>query len=456
MGSRVNAATRAVIVTATGIALSFGLGGLALSGVADAATPYLATNAVNVRSGPGTSYPVLGVLSVGDAVSGTAAGNGWVKVSYRGATGYVYGDYLKKSTSATPPTSGGTAATKVTTVNVNLRTAPSLDSTVVRVLAKGTAVTTTGRTSGDFSEVTVDGVDRWLYTAYLASTGSSSKPAPTIKYKARTTALLAMRKKPAIDAPSAGDLKAGTEVSLTGTYSGSYSQIVWKKAEVWILSGYLASIGEGPSAPPLPTAAGKRYVTAGELNIRATSAADSKVVDTVSKGTVLLITGVTAGDRSQVIFDGALRWASTGYLSKTKPSAEAPAPEEGSLGSASLDRTNPYAKAIVRLIRKEFPAIKTIYGWRMSSAYSSDHPSGRALDIMIPKYSTASGKALGDKIARYLQQNHKKLHVHYLIWRQRNWNVERNLDFTKGWRTMADRGGATANHYDHVHVSVYD
>ncbi len=265
-----------------------------------------------------------------------------------------------------------------------------------------------------------------------------------------------MRKSPQIDAASVGDLKAGTEVSLTGTHSGSYSQIVRQDAVLWVLTGYLTSISPGPT---LPKATGRRYVNVDEVNIRATSASNGKVIRLVTQGTVLLVTGKTANNRTQVIFEGGLGWAYTPYLSKTKPAATPSGPPAtdpgGSLGSASLDRTNANVKAIVRLIRTEFPTIKTMYGWRASSAYSSDHPSGRALDIMIPKYSTSAGKALGDAIARYLQQNHTKLRVHYLIWRQRDWNVERNLDFTKGWRKMADRGGTTANHYDHVHVSVY-
>lgn len=109
----------------------------------------------------------------------------------------------------------------------------------------------------------------------------------------------------------------------------------------------------------------------------------------------------------------------------------------------------------MRLVREEFPQITTIYGWRMSSSYSSDHPSGRAIDLMIPKYTKSSGKKLGDAIALFLQQRHKKLHIHYLIWRQRNWNVERSTSLT-AWRTMENRGSDTANHLDHVNVSVYD
>ncbi|MGH8775923.1 MAG: hypothetical protein ACRDWI_12375 [Jiangellaceae bacterium] len=39
-----------------------------------------------------------------------------------------------------------------------------------------------------------------------------------------------------------------------------------------------------------------------------------------------------------------------------------------------------------------------------------------------------------------------------MIWAQRIWTAERSSD---GWRWMEDRGSDTANHYDHVHVTVY-
>ena len=446
MRTRTSATTRAVVATATSIVLSFGLGGVALSSTADAATGYVAVSAVYVRSGPSTSYKILGTLATGQKVSGSSTSSGWVKISFKGGTGYVYGSYLKQSASAS------TATTRVTTADVNLRSAASRTSTVLKVLLKGTAVTTTGKTSGDFSQVTVDGTNGWVSTAYLVDATTAALPA--VKLQATTTAVLAMRQTPSINATSRGDLKVGTVVGMTGTHSGSYSQIVYKEAVAWVLSGYLTATG---TSTTLPKASGKRYVKVDEVNIRATSAADGAVVDTVTMGTVLVITGVTKKDRSQIIYNGTLRWAYTAYLSKTKPSADAGAgsSDGGSLGSDSLDRTNAYAKTIVRTIRAEFPQIKTMYGWRVSSAYSSDHPSGRAIDIMIPSYKTSTGKKLGDTIALYLQKNHKKLHIHYLIWRQRSWNVERDTA-TTAWKKMENRGSDTQNHMDHVHVSVYD
>ncbi|MFT3860772.1 SH3 domain-containing protein [Micropruina sp.] len=456
MGQRTSATTRTLIAVVTSVALSFSLGGLLIAGSASAAVAYVATGAVNVRSGPGTSYSVLGVLHLGDSISGTSTSNGWVQVTFEGANAYVSASYLKQSATATATASAttttGTAGTKVTTADLNLRSGPSLEASVVKVIAKGTTVSTTGTVTGTFAQVTIDGATNWLSTKYLADAATTT---PAIAYRAVTTAALAMRATPQIEAKSAGTLKAGSTVSLTGTHSESYSQIVNDGAVLWVLTGYLNTEGQGTDVPVLPTSAGKRYVAVDEVNIRATSASDGKVVGSATEGTVLTITGKTASSRSEVIYNGERRWAYSSYLSKTQPSASSSTSDGGSLGSTSLDRTNAYIHVIVREIRAEFPQIKTMYGWRMYSAYSSDHPSGRALDIMIPKYKTSSGISLGNKIARYLQDNYKRLHVHYLIWRQRQWNVERNTNPTTGWRKMSDRGGATANHMDHVHVSVY-
>lgn len=60
--------------------------------------------------------------------------------------------------------------------------------------------------------------------------------------------------------------------------------------------------------------------------------------------------------------------------------------------------------------------------------------------------------SVGDDIAAYVRENYRELGVSEVIWRQRIWTVERS---SEGWRSMEDRGDATANHYDHVHVTVY-
>ena len=69
----------------------------------------------------------------------------------------------------------------------------------------------------------------------------------------------------------------------------------------------------------------------------------------------------------------------------------------------------------------------------------SDHPTGRALDLMT------SG-AEGDRIAACALANRAALGISYVIWEQR-------INYGSGWERMENRGGATENHFDHVHIS---
>jgi hypothetical protein len=69
----------------------------------------------------------------------------------------------------------------------------------------------------------------------------------------------------------------------------------------------------------------------------------------------------------------------------------------------------------------------------------SEHPRGLAVDLMT------RGER-GDRIAECALENQDELGVDYVIWKQR-------VNHGDGWERMADRGGTTENHYDHVHIS---
>jgi hypothetical protein len=85
----------------------------------------------------------------------------------------------------------------------------------------------------------------------------------------------------------------------------------------------------------------------------------------------------------------------------------------------------------------------TLGGTRASATDPHGHPSGLALDYMVMSNAT-----LGDAIARYHIDHWDELGVEYIIWEQRM------LSSPGGsWQMMADRGSATQNHMDHVHVN---
>lgn len=102
---------------------------------------------------------------------------------------------------------------------------------------------------------------------------------------------------------------------------------------------------------------------------------------------------------------------------------------------------------IARAIAQRFPDVQTIGGWRAEDEYP-DHPSGRAVDIMIPNYESTEGRELGNRIKNYLLTHRDLFNIEYMIWRQMYIPAEGQPN------QMEDRGNPTENHFDHVHVTT--
>ncbi|GLX00206.1 hypothetical protein [Microtetraspora sp. NBRC 16547] len=81
-----------------------------------------------------------------------------------------------------------------------------------------------------------------------------------------------------------------------------------------------------------------------------------------------------------------------------------------------------------------------------------EHGKGRACDFMMSngRMPDPVAKARGDSLAQWCIDNADKYGIMYIIWQQRFYDMRTGA----GWRMMSNRGGITANHYDHVHVSV--
>lgn len=76
---------------------------------------FVTTDQLNMRSGPGTEYEVLGVLPVGKTVEVLAVEGEWYRISLEGGTAYIHADYVvpstPESTTTTTTHSGTTAST---------------------------------------------------------------------------------------------------------------------------------------------------------------------------------------------------------------------------------------------------------------------------------------------------------------------------------------------------------
>lgn len=451
---RAGTATAAVAAVA---ALATGVGTVVATTKADAAIQATATTGVNVRSGPGLQYRVIGSLRTGQkaAVTGSTK-SGWTPITYAGEQAWVSSSYVKTSTIAADKsevrTQEAAAATATgnrwTSTAVNVRTGPSISNAVVTVLAKGSAVKITGLTRSGYSQVSYQGKNRWIYTGYLLSKAPTTTKAPTTPSSPSSlkttvgiaTADLIIRSTYATKYKSYGEIPKGSKLALTGGVKNERAQILYKGQFRWVNNNYVRP--EGPSAAngSLPKIAKYMYATVA-LDIRSASI-NSYTLTEVPAGTRLALTGVYANGRAQVIYSNAVRWVTAKYLSTS-------APVVSSGSSKGLTGLRPSTKYLLARVQAQFPQIVTYYGVRSDTL--PDHPSGRALDIMLPSYRSTSGKALGQSVANWARANASSLNIEYIIWNQHIWNIKRD---SEGWRFMADRGGDTANHKDHVHITV--
>ena len=183
-------------------------------------------------------------------------------------------------------------------------------------------------------------------------------------------------------------------------------------------------------------------------------------IGVLDEGTKIAVTGQQVGGWAEILLTNpergrVARWVNAESLAENKPKPE-PKPEEsagggsGTVAPAAASCTNgtsvpsgvsPNVVAVHEAVCANFPEITT-YGTFRSDG---EHSQGLAIDIMV------SGDR-GWQVAEFVRSNYSSLGVNYIIYAQQIWSVDRSGE---GWRGMEDRGSTTANHYDHVHVSVF-
>lgn len=132
---------------------------------------YVSADVLNLRTGPGTNYGVLGQLRKGTAVNVLAsAGNDWMKVSYNGQTVYVYKAYI--TTANTTPTAPSQLYYVSATV-LNLRTGPGTGYGVLGQLRQGAAVNVLASAGNDWMKVNYNGKTAYVYKPYITPAAAS-------------------------------------------------------------------------------------------------------------------------------------------------------------------------------------------------------------------------------------------------------------------------------------------
>ncbi len=140
-------------------------------------TVYISASSLNVRSGAGTSYSVIGNLKKGNSASVVASTNGWYKIKYGSGYGYISSKYTtsqvpSNTTSSVAPTTS-TNKTVYTTTTLNVRSGAGTSYSVVGVLGSGKAASVVG-TSGSWYKIKYGSGYGYISSKYTTSSAPSN------------------------------------------------------------------------------------------------------------------------------------------------------------------------------------------------------------------------------------------------------------------------------------------
>jgi len=298
---------------------------------------YQTTADLNMRSGAGVSYKVVAVLKKNSVVKTTGkASDNWLQVKSGNSTGWVSKSYLKTYTEPkkntvtkpkAPTTPKKTESTKekstsvvsyTTTANLHMRKGAGVSNTSIMILNKGSKVSGTGKTSGNWVQVKSGSKTGWVSKDYLkkVSTNTTTKPkAASPKTTISTTpytvlSSLNIRDKSSVNGKKIGLFNRGDKIEVYSVSGG------WAKVKFGSKTGYVSStyISKNSTAKHISEKSLKSKKATVNLHLRSGASANNKSLKIIPKGGSVTLTGKTSGKWVQVKYGSTTGWAHGDYL----------------------------------------------------------------------------------------------------------------------------------------------
>ncbi|SKA90454.1 SH3 domain-containing protein [Sporosarcina newyorkensis] len=208
---------------------------------------------LNVRSGPGLTYPVVGQLKDRDSLTILETDGDWLKIQFGEEQGWV-AKWLTRSAETSEQSKE--VVSKVDSLNI--RSSPSVQSAVIGKMRAGAIATATGQ-EGDWISIILDGREGWVSAEYVSEAKESSFAAsgeeeeieqPTVSKEVTdpdefTVAVekLNVRKKATLQSKKLTQINKGDTFPVVAT-DGNWVQVqLDKKKTGWVYSfhGHLSS-----------------------------------------------------------------------------------------------------------------------------------------------------------------------------------------------------------------------
>ncbi|WP_278548142.1 C40 family peptidase [Paraclostridium bifermentans] len=213
-------------------------------------TGTITADALNVRSGPSTSYGKVTMVYKGQSVTILESSNGWHKIkTQNGQIGWASSDYISTSgqggggSTETPSTGKGT----VTASTLNIRSGPSTSNSIVGKAYKGNTVDILSSSNGWYKVKLSNGQIGWASSDYISTSGQGgggSTETPSTGKGTVTASTLNIRSGPSTSNSIVGKAYKGNTVDILSSSNGWYKVKLSNGQVGWGSSDYISKGGE--------------------------------------------------------------------------------------------------------------------------------------------------------------------------------------------------------------------
>ncbi len=292
------------------------------------------TDAVNFRSGAGTSYTQLGTIPRGTVLTISEVSGDWLRVTYNGQTGWFKSSYCKTYTEPAPaPTAVAEVGDQIEVVNtdqVNFRSGAGTGYALLGTIPRN-ALLTVEEVSGSWFRVTFDGRTGWIssnyakkYTAPQPSENTNTVAAVGDKVEITNTDAVNFRTGAGTGYSLIGTIPRGTILSIL-EISGNWFRVEYNYKSGWFNAGYCKKYVETQTETPALAAVGEKVkVNApSAVNMRSGAGTGYALLGTIPAGTILTVKEVADG-WYRITYDGQDGWFTSRYGEKYTETATPP------------------------------------------------------------------------------------------------------------------------------------
>ncbi|SFA94693.1 MULTISPECIES: SH3 domain-containing protein [unclassified Bacillus (in: firmicutes)] len=284
---------------------------------------------VNIRQGPGLSYPIVKKANKNDSFSVIKEEADWIQLNLSGdKKGWVANWLVTKNKGSSESQAGSDA--EVNTNDLRVRKGPGTNFQVIGYLNKGDKVKVL-ETNENWIEISSGFGEGWVSKQFLDISSSGKKNNDnTSKDKiigegTIQASSLNVRSKPSLSGTVLGKLPKGTNVQVY-SQSTEWTEIQYSSQRAWISSQFIELQSDSKKSNSSQSTPSGIFgtVTATSMNVRNTAALDGKIIGTVLKGQKFTILEEKNNWAKVEYKQGNYGWIAGWYLEKSTSQDKSP------------------------------------------------------------------------------------------------------------------------------------